>query len=81
MNSYYGKRSHATADLKRHAHAVRQAVDAKPIIVDPITGKVTNPRKARYIDRVSMWDGKNPYPREPPHLAPRARHAWAWGWR
>ena len=35
------------ADLKRQAHAVRRAVDAMPVIQDPITDEVINPRKRR----------------------------------
>lgn len=73
MLGYYSKRSQATADLKRTAHAVRQRVDALPV-----EGSY-NPRKARYIARSSMVEpGKEP-PREAPYLSPHARHRWAWG--
>lgn len=75
MYRYYGNRSHATADLKRTAHAVRQRVDALPVAGNH------NPRHARQVLRTSQHVPGQPIdtiPREDPYLAPRDRHNWAW---
>ena len=58
-----------SADLKRHAHRVRQAVDALPAEGN------RNPRRARMIQRASVADKNGSCPYEAPHLRPKARHA------
>lgn len=75
-SSYYtGRRSFMTADLKRTAHAVRCAIDAKPITKDPDSGLMINPRKRRLV---SIPVGDSEYKVEAPSLSPRARHTLAW---
>lgn len=76
-SSYYaGRRSFMSADLKRTAHAVRQAVDAKRAEEGE-----RHPRKSRLVHRASIdHDRPGMAPTlEAPHLSPRARHALAWG--
>lgn len=63
----YKTGSDFSGDLKRYAHAVRQAVDVKPITSDPITGEVHHPRRRRQVG----WDVERRWPRRDPHI-PRA---------
>ena len=70
---YFTKRSQATADLKRHAHDVRQRIDAMP----------EKQRQRLMSSRVSKRaeDGTPiAVAFSPPSLSPRDRHRWAWGW-
>lgn len=59
-----------SADLKRTAHRVRQAVDALPITTDAITGATIHPRRRRLTRR--LWDSTEAT--EAPHLPGQRRH-------
>lgn len=71
---HYKTGADLAADLKRQAHAVRQAVDARPVAFDD-NGKPRNPRKARLVP-VTSAHGTS---RQLPDLEPQARHAIAIG--
>lgn len=63
-----------SADLKRQAHAVRQAIDARPIARDA-EGRPVNPRKRRLV-QVTAENGVS---RQLPDLEPQARHGLSIG--
>lgn len=74
MLGYYGKRSHATADLKRQAHEVRQRVNAMP----------RKDRERRMFSRITKRaeDGTPiAVAYDVPRLVPRERHRFAWSAR
>lgn len=74
---YFGSANHMSAELKRTAHAVRQAVDAKPVRVDA-SGRTVNPRRERLVVIASAV----PVAYEQPYLHPRTRHRLSWqSWR
>lgn len=78
LASWIENPSALSADLKRQAHDVRQAVDARPIMHDAKTGKAVNPRLAR---KIAIPVGVADYRYDAPELAPDRRHRLAWGER
>ena len=58
-----------SADLKRTAHRVRQAIDTAPITADAITGNLSHPRRRRLCRADSTAA-----PTITPHLSRAIRH-------